>query len=107
MTDTMSSTPQPPRPQPGDQPSPRFRLPDPPDNAAAPSYADTVPRAAQSPAARAAETPRPPQSSGAGSRYGEKRSGMSRGRKWGLAAVGLAILCGVVGYIGWQLANPS
>jgi hypothetical protein len=31
---------------------------------------------------------------------------MSRARKISLGIVGLAILCGVVGYIGWQQANP-
>jgi hypothetical protein len=40
------------------------------------------------------------------SRYGKQRGGMSRVRKFLLALVGLAILGGVVAYIGWQQANP-
>jgi hypothetical protein len=38
-------------------------------------------------------------------RYAPRRQ-MSRGRKIGLGVVGLAILCGVVGYIGWEQADP-
>ena len=40
------------------------------------------------------------------SRYGKQRGGMSRTRKITLGLVGLAILGGVVGYIGWEQANP-
>jgi hypothetical protein len=39
-------------------------------------------------------------------RYGVKR-GMSRTRKITLALVGFAVLCGVVGYIAWNEANPQ
>jgi Domain of unknown function (DUF4307) len=39
-------------------------------------------------------------------RYGT-RTGMSRGRKIGLAIVGLAILGGVAGYIGWEQSHPA
>lgn len=39
-------------------------------------------------------------------RYGDPRGGMSRTRKILLGLVGLAILGGVVGYIGWEQANP-
>jgi Domain of unknown function (DUF4307) len=39
-------------------------------------------------------------------RYGKKRGGMSRIRKVLLGLVGLAILGGVVGYIGWEQSNP-
>ena len=39
-------------------------------------------------------------------RYGGGRGGMSRTRKITLGIVGLAILGGVVGYIGWEQANP-
>jgi hypothetical protein len=39
-------------------------------------------------------------------RYGTRR-GMSRGRKIGLAVVGLAILGGVAGYIGWEQSHPA
>jgi uncharacterized protein DUF4307 len=39
-------------------------------------------------------------------RYGVRR-GMSRGRKIGLAVVGLAILGGVASYIGWQQSHPA
>ena len=39
-------------------------------------------------------------------RYGKKRGGMSRIRKILLGLVGLAILGGVVGYIGWEQSNP-
>lgn len=43
---------------------------------------------------------------GSGERYAPRRQ-MSRGRKIGLGIVGLAILGGVVGYIGWEQANPA
>lgn len=39
-------------------------------------------------------------------RYGKKRGGMSRTRKILLGLVGLAILGGVVSYIGWEQSNP-
>jgi Domain of unknown function (DUF4307) len=39
-------------------------------------------------------------------RYGT-RQGMSRGRKIGLAVIGLAILGGVAGYIGWEQSHPA
>ncbi|HEV2638461.1 MAG TPA: DUF4307 domain-containing protein [Actinocrinis sp.] len=39
-------------------------------------------------------------------RYGNQRGGMSRTRKILLGVVGLAILGAVVGYIGWEQANP-
>ncbi len=106
MTDTMSSTPQPSRPQPGDKPAPqRFRLPE-PSAEGAPSLADPVSRPGQGPGARRPEAPR---TDGAADeeRYGARRGGMSRARKLSLGAVGLVILGGVAGYIGWQLANPS
>ena len=38
-------------------------------------------------------------------RYGRKR-GMSTPRKIGLGVIGLAILCGVAGYIAYENANP-
>jgi hypothetical protein len=39
-------------------------------------------------------------------RYGARR-GMSRGRKIGLAVIGLCVLGGVASYIGWQQAHPA
>lgn len=39
-------------------------------------------------------------------RYGERR-GMSRGRKIGLGVIGLAVLGGVAGYIGWEQSHPA
>ena len=39
-------------------------------------------------------------------RYGVRR-GMSKTRKILLAVVGLALLCGVAGYIAWNEANPQ
>jgi hypothetical protein len=39
-------------------------------------------------------------------RYGARR-GMSRGRKIGLGVIGLAILGGVAGYIGWEQSHPA
>lgn len=39
-------------------------------------------------------------------RYGT-RPGMSRGRKIGLAVIGIAILGGVAGYIGWEQSHPA
>lgn len=42
----------------------------------------------------------------AAARYGV-RQGMSRGRKIGLAVIGLAILGGVAGYIGWEQSHPA
>jgi hypothetical protein len=47
------------------------------------------------------EPPRPAE------RYGAPRTGMSLGRKFGLAAVGLCVFGGVVSYIGWQQAHPQ
>jgi len=39
-------------------------------------------------------------------RYGVKR-GMTKGRKITLGVFGLALLCGVAGYIGWNEAHPK
>lgn len=121
MTDTIGSTPTPPRPEPGSEPAlpTRFRLPEPQDapGGAAPQPTRLSPLSAPRPAPVA---PRGPAAARAGAkpdgplsamtppegRYGEKR-GMSMPRKVGLAATGLVILGGVVGYIGWQQANPS
>ena len=132
MTDTISSTPEQPRPQPGSEPlrpQQRFRLPD-PQSSAAGNTGDrpaTQPASPQTPFARAGAT-----SSGGGTaqagrpgapgsarpdssrtamtppdgRYGEK-GGMSRPRKVGLGVVGLAVLGGVGGYIAWQLSHPD
>ena len=115
MTDTVGSTPQPPRPQPGSQPSqqpPRFRLPEPQQpqpssaglgfsaaQAARPSTLQSGPADAPNPGALNAMTP-------PDGRYGEKR-GMSTPRKIGLAATGLVILGGVAGYIGWEQSHPT
>jgi Domain of unknown function (DUF4307) len=120
MTDTIGSTPNPPRPRPGsEEPAlpARFRLPE-PDAAGesatrqarspitAPRPAATAPRGA----AGQGGTARPDSSLTAmtppDGRYGERR-GMSMPRKVGLAATGLVILGGVAGYIGWQQANPT
>jgi hypothetical protein len=116
MTDTIGSTPQPPRPQPGGEsarpPQPRFKLPEPQQQRPAglspltpsrptPSAARPNPADAREDAAsRNARTP-PPEG-----RYGEKR-GMSTPRKVGLAATGLIILGGVAGYIGWNQSHPA
>jgi hypothetical protein len=40
-------------------------------------------------------------------RYGAPRRGMSKARKITLALVGLGVLGGVAGYIGWEQANPA
>lgn len=40
-------------------------------------------------------------------RYGAPRRGMSKARKITLALVGLCVLGGVAGYIGWEQANPA
>jgi len=119
MTDTIGSTPTPPRPQPGSEPvfPARYRLPESQD-----SVTDAAQSARSSNAAsrsggtaardaigqgRSARTDSsltamtPPEG-----RYGEKR-GMSMPRKVGLAATGLVILGGVAGYIGWEQANPT
>jgi len=124
MTDTIGSTPQPPRPQPGPEPTrpPRFRLPE-PQQSEGPAAARPAP-----PSRPAASAPSPGQSSDgkpAGprppadavpptaaappveGRYGARRAGMSRRRKAGLAVTGLVILGGVAGYIGWQLSHPA
>lgn len=132
MTDTISSTPEQPRPQPGSEPlrpQQRFRLPD-PQSSAAGNTGDrpaAQPANPQTPFARAGATssgggtaqagrpgapgPARPDSSRAAmtppdGRYGEK-GGMSRPRKVGLGVVGLAVLGGVGGYIAWQLSHPD
>lgn len=40
-------------------------------------------------------------------RYGAPKRGMSKARKITLALVGLGVLGGVAGYIGWEQANPA
>ncbi|HZP50775.1 DUF4307 domain-containing protein [Actinocrinis sp.] len=131
MTDTISSTPEPPRPQPGSEPlrpQQRFRLPD-PQSSATGNTGDrpaTQPANPQTPFARAAAAsgggttqggrPGAPGSARLDSsrtamtppegRYGEK-GGMSGPRKVGLGVVGLAVLGGVGGYIAWQLSHPD
>jgi hypothetical protein len=113
MTDTMGSTPQPQRPQSGSKQAqpPRFRLPE-PQQQAQPSANFTPARPAGStpPAPRPADDRANPGSLNAMTppegRYGEKR-GMSTPRKIGLAATGLVILGGVAGYIGWQQSHPA
>lgn len=116
MTDTIGSTPQPSRPQPGSEPArpSRFRLPEPQQEPAV--------EAASQPARSTLPAPRPAAAAPRGAagldsslkamtppdgRYGEKRGGMSMPRKIGLAATGLVILGGVAGYIGWEQANPT
>lgn len=119
MTDTIGSTPTPPRPQPGSEPvfPARYRLPEPQDSVsdAAQSARSpiTAPRSSSTAARDAAgqgRSPRPDSSLTAMTppegRYGERR-GMSMPRKVGLAATGLVILGGVAGYIGWEQANPT
>jgi hypothetical protein len=113
MTDTMGSTPQPPRPQSGSQQAqPRFRLPESqqqsqqqprPTSGLTPSWpTPSTPRpAADSATAGSSDAVTPPRG-----RYGEK-SGMSKPRKFGLAVIGLVILGGVAGYIGWQQSHPT
>ena len=114
MTDTIGSTPEPPRPQSGSQAAqqPRFRLPEPqqpaPQKSTGPGPAQpsrTTPSATRS-AFGSAEADSlnvmtPPEG-----RYGERR-GMSMPRKIGLAVTGLLILGGVAGYIGWQQSHPA
>jgi hypothetical protein len=119
MTDTIGSTPTPPRPQPGSESaraSARFRLPEQQD-----STGEATSQPARSPltASRPAVAPRGAQGGSARpdssltamtppeGRYGGEKRGMSMPRKVGLAATGLVILGGVAGYIGWQQANPA
>jgi hypothetical protein len=83
MTDTTGAAPQPPRQQP-EQPQQQSASP-----------VQTAPQPSPS------GIPIPE------NRYGAPRGGMSRARKIGLGATGLMILAGVVGYIGWQQANPA
>lgn len=122
MTETIGSTPTPPRPQHGSEPTrpARFRLPEPQQDQvgeaasqparptmSAPRPTATVPRAAATPRATAkADGPLTAMTTPDG-RYGERRGGMSMPRKIGLAVTGLIILGGVAGYIGWQQANPT
>lgn len=120
MTDTIGSTPTPPRPQPGSESArqaARFKLPEPQDSTGETTSLPTrspltAPRPAVASRGSAAQggSARPDSSLTAMTppegRYGEKR-GMSMPRKVGLAATGLVILGGVAGYIGWQQANPT
>lgn len=127
MTDTMSSTPESPRPQPGSEqsrPQQRFRLPGAQSSATGGgvNQAATRPAGQQPPFARSGAPSRGPGTAAPGSagpvlsgspntmapdgRYGEK-PGMSRPRKAGLGVVGLAVLGGVGGYIAWQLSHPA
>lgn len=115
MTDTIGSTPQPSRPQPGSEPTrpSRFRLPEPtqePVSDAASQPARPTLSALRPTASAPRGTVRPDSSLKAMTppegRYGEKR-GMSMPRKIGLAATGLVLLGGVAGYIGWEQANPA
>lgn len=137
MTDTISSTPEPPRPQPGSEPlrqQQRFRLPD-PQSAKTGNSGDRLaarPTNTQSPFARsgpassdggsgpagrpgAPGSPRPDGSRPDSSRTAMTRpegrygekGGMSRPRKAGLGIVGLAVLGGVGGYIAWQMSHPA
>ncbi len=120
MTDTISSTPQPSQPEPGSGPMrpQRFRLPEPApesaDSAASQSVRSPrpVPRistatargaAAAAEASSTLRTPTAPPED----RYGKQPGGMSMPKKAGLAVIGLLILGGVVGYIGWQRATPT
>lgn len=122
MTDTIGSTPQPSRPEPGSEPErpPRFRLPEPAQepggNAVSQPARPTMPASRPATAAPRGIIPqgaatRPDSSLKAmtppDGRYGGEKRGMSMPRKVGLAATGLVILGGVAGYIGWQQANPS
>lgn len=92
MTDTAGP--------PSEQPQPSVRT----------EPADSVFPAPASPKQQAAARPDAPPPDGPPAldeRYGKPRSGMSRARKAGLAVAGLLVLGGVVGYIGWQQANPA
>lgn len=112
MTDTIGSTPEPPRPEPGSEPArpPRYRLPDAQQQPGLAAQRPIPPLPSAAALARAdAGTPKdslnamtPPPDG----RYGERR-GMSTPRKIGLAATGLVILGGVAGYIGWQQSHPT
>jgi hypothetical protein len=118
MTDTMGSTPQPQRPQSGSKQAqpPRFRLPEPQQQAPqqpqpTANFTPTRPAGSTPPAPRSADDRANPGSLNAMTpppegRYGEKR-GLSTPRKIGLAATGLVILGGVAGYIGWQQSHPT
>lgn len=113
MTDTMSSTPESPRPQPGSEqarPQQRFRLPGAQPSAAGVNQAAARPTGRQSPPLRPSARPASPNgpayAAAPDGRYGEKQ-GMSRSRKMGLGIVGLALLGGVGGYIAWQLSHPT
>jgi hypothetical protein len=115
MTDTMGSTPTPPRPQQGPESAlpTRFRLPEPQEAPGETASRPTrlAPLSATRPAPAAPRSGAKPDGSLTAmtppeGRYGEKR-GMSMPRKVGLAATGLVILGGVAGYIGWQQANPG
>ena len=122
MTDTIGSTPQPSRPEPGSEPgrSPRFRLPEPPqgseDQAAsqptrppllAPRVTATAPRGIVPRGAASGLDSQLKAMTAPEGRYGAERRGMSMPRKIGLVVIGLVILGGVAGYIGWQQANPT
>lgn len=105
MTDTMSSTPEPPRPQPGSEhsrPQQRFRLPGAqPTATGGVKQAPDRPVGQQPPPSRPAARPATPDG-----RYGEKK-GMSRSRKTTLGIAGLVVLGGVGGYVAWQLSHPT
>ncbi|MBS2962472.1 DUF4307 domain-containing protein [Actinocrinis puniceicyclus] len=107
MTDTIGSTPEPPRPQPSPRAQQRFRLPG--EQAGAPRPAAARPGVTSTATSGTSMSARgdgslramtPPEG-----RYGEKR-GMSRPRKLGLAAAGLVLLGGVAGYVGWEMSHP-
>lgn len=110
MTDTIGSTPQPSRSQSGSESRQgRFRLPDPESESAdAGASQPTRPtRSAFRPASQRGDTTESPlKPTALDGRYGGKRRG-SKLRTVGLAVIGLGILVGVVGYIGWQQANPT
>lgn len=105
MTDTIGSTPEPPRPQSGPRAQQRFRLPG--EQTGAPRPAGTRPGViAPSGTATSARgdgslrAMTPPEG-----RYGEKR-GMPRSRRLGLGVAGLVLLGGVAGYVGWEMSHP-
>lgn len=117
MTETISPTPEPPRPQPGSDPSgpqQRFRLPGSPAGATRPAAARpvTTPRGL---GAGGANRPGGPGAAAQGGsrfntttpegRYGD-RPGISRPRRLTLGIAGIAILGAVGGYIGWEMAHP-
>jgi hypothetical protein len=116
MTDTIGSTPQQPsRSQSGPEPtrSGRFRLPEPElesADAGAAQPTRSTRSAFRSASAQRAEAEAESQLKAAAAldeRYGKKRGAASAVRKVGLVVIGLLILGGVVGYIGWQQANPT